>query len=258
MFIFWLLSFSSAFVSSGNSGTECTTLTRNKQSAERGRTEQRNNKIFLNKNVMLANQVGFQIPSFLTKAFAAYTNLLSVHPYPTKIISSGLIGGLGDILIQTVENNGREVPIPFDFRRLAVFSTVAALYIAPVIHVWFDYLNNLQFIQNMSNVRKAGVMMLLDQTIGATVINFLFFVAFEIANYIYPPYNPAKSLLEACVDSAKGNIWVTLVANWKCWPFLNFMNFLLIPVEYRVLVSNVFSVFWNMFLSSVANRDLST
>lgn len=192
----------------------------------------------------------------LSNAIDIYTNLLNQHPYPTKIISSGIVGGLGDILIQFVQKNKSKKA--FDFRRLLVFSTVAALYIAPVIHIWFDWLDKLPFLSGLSNVNKAGVMMLLDQTIGAYVINLFFFVAFETAQRLYPPYGTnSKSWFQSCKDSCTSNMWITLVANWKCWPIINFVNFLLIPAEYRVLFSNIISVFWNMFLSGVANRDLT-
>eukprot|EP01041_Mallomonas_annulata_P001950 gene1950-3786_t len=195
----------------------------------------------------------------LSKFFDAYTNLLLTNPYPTKIISSGIVGGLGDILIQNVQNKMSKTPKPFDFRRLLVFVTVAAFYIAPVIHLWFGYLDSLPFLVGMGGIKKSLVMMILDQTFGAVVVNLFFFVAFEIAQRLYPPYNThSKSLFQACVDNCKSSMWITLIANWKCWPIINFVNFLYIPVEYRVLFSNVISIFWNMFLSSVANRNTSS
>jgi hypothetical protein len=45
-----------------------------------------------------------------------------------------------------------------------------------------------------------------------------------------------------------------MIANWYCWPIINFVNFLVIPLNYRVLFANFCAVFWNMYLSNVANR----
>lgn len=96
------------------------------------------------------------------------------------MVSSAIVGGLGDILIQNVQNAKSKKP--FDYRRLFVFSLVAGLYIAPVIHLWFDFLDKLPVFVGSGNVQKSAVMMLLDQTFGAVVINAFFFVAFEFVS----------------------------------------------------------------------------
>jgi len=194
---------------------------------------------------------------FFTNMLDAYSKLLIEHPYPTKIISSGIVGGVGDALMQ--QYTRRNSDTPFDYRRLAVFTSVAAFYIAPVINVWFNWLNGLPMPANFNTVGKALVQMAIDQTIGATVITAGFFFAFEFAQRAFPPYGTFKeSFLDAGLKSTKNNLWMTLIANWYCWPVINFVNFLYIPLQYRVLFSNLASVFWNMFLSSVANRKAST
>jgi len=71
----------------------------------------------------------------------AYNDKLEKYPYRTKIISSGVVGGLGDILIQLVNNGG--LIHALDMRRLIVFTSVAAFYIAPVINIWFNWLNTM-------------------------------------------------------------------------------------------------------------------
>jgi protein Mpv17 len=38
---------------------------------------------------------------------------------------------------------------------------------------------------------------------------------------------------------------------WKFWPAANIINFGMIPLEYRVLYSNVLSVFWTGYLTIV-------
>ena len=96
------------------------------------------------------------------------------------MLSSAVVGGLGDILIQKVQ--GRTSRVQFDYRRLFVFSLVAGLYIAPVIHIWFDWLDKLYLLVGLSNIQKSLVMMLLDQTFGAVIINMFFFIAFELVS----------------------------------------------------------------------------
>lgn len=192
---------------------------------------------------------------WFTKLFEQYGTLLEKYPYLTKCISSGIVGGSGDILIQQY-NRRSDSTKKFDWRRLLVFTAVAALYIAPVIHLWFGYLNTLPYPATMSNLSKAGIMILLDQTFGAVFITAGFFYAFELAQFLFPPYHEkrARNFLQAGYDANVHNLWTALLANWSCWPLINFVNFLVIPIQYRLLFSNFAAVFWNMFLSSVANR----
>lgn len=115
---------------------------------------------------------------FLTSLLNGYTGLLSSHPYITKIVSSAVVGGLGDFLIQSYD--GRTSKKPIDLRRLLVFSMVTGIYIAPVIHLWFNFLAGMPFLAKMSNMKQALWMMFVDQTVGATIITMGFFFAFEM------------------------------------------------------------------------------
>jgi protein Mpv17 len=188
----------------------------------------------------------------------SYSKLLEEHPYTTKMISSGVIGGIGDFLIQKVQ--GKDTGRAFDFRRWAVFTSVAAFYIAPVINVWFNWLNSLPMLEGMNGFGKALMMTGIDQTIGAVFVNAGFFFAFELFDRIFPKPSPLNlgrpSVIAAGMDAVRNKLWETLVANWYCWPVINFLNFYLVPIQFRVLVSNLAAVFWNMFLSSVANRKV--
>ena len=98
-------------------------------------------------------------------------------------------------------------------------------------------------------------MMFIDQTIGAVLINMGFFVAFELVQQLYPPYPAQRSnfIVEA-QKSIRSNFWITMKTNWMCWPLINFVNFLVIPLRYRLLFLNFFAVAWNMFLSGIANK----
>jgi hypothetical protein len=188
-----------------------------------------------------------------------YSNLLQISPYPTKIITSAFLGGLGDTLIQNLER--RKLKKAFDFRRLVVFMLVTGLYIAPVIHNWFGFLDSMPFLVGLSHPVKAGIMMLTDQTLGAVGVTIGFFYAFEFVSYAYIVYFnfsfsnsfrvrifKAQSIVPSSEDSiletkrpfydlayetCKNCLWKTLVANWYCWPVINYINFLFVPSHYR-------------------------
>jgi hypothetical protein len=125
------------------------------------------------KNTKQAGGVLFLFSSLLN----SYTSLLERSPYPTKMVTSAIIGALGDYLVQKYE--GRKTNKAIDLRRLLVFATVCGLYIAPVIHVWFEFLNKMPFLASLGKYSKAFAMMFVDQSVGATVITLGFFFAFE-------------------------------------------------------------------------------
>ena len=185
---------------------------------------------------------------------ASYSDKLIRFPFATKIISSALVGGVGDLLIQLL--NQKKGLGAFNFRRWLVFTAVAGFYIAPAIHLWFNYLGYLVLPASLGKFGVAFVQMALDQTFGAVIINAGFFYAFALSDAIFPPnLSKLQNVLVEGTKSVRSNMWETLVANWYCWPVINFLNFLVIPLEFRVLFSNFAAVFWNMFLSTIANRN---
>lgn len=149
-----------------------------------------------------AGPFGF-ILSLLKRLVELYNDTINKYPMRTKVISSAVVGGLGDLLIQTLTRKKAGLPWGLDVRRFAVFTTVAGLYIAPVINAWFTWLTKLP-TGSSSKFVQAAVMMLVDQTAGAVLINAGFFFAFELVsvNYtsqhamnIFCSHNSIQSLL---------------------------------------------------------------
>lgn len=113
--------------------------------------------------------------------FKWYNDKLEKHPMLTKVVSSGVIGGLSDVLIQTL--NARKGKLAsFDFRRTAVFSAVCAFYFAPVINTWFNMLSKIPFPARISDTSKVLGMVAIDQTVGNAIVTAGFFYAFEIVS----------------------------------------------------------------------------
>lgn len=204
------------------------------------------------------------MPSF-GKALHCYDKLLLQYPLATKMVSSGLIGGLGDLLIQRVEandekhiHNNMKKKRAIDLRRLFIFTAVSALYFAPFIHYWFAYLENLSFSRPRSKLYKSLVMISLDQLIGAILLKSGFFYAFTIMERLTPPYSSSdssrKSVLSEANELVRTKLWPTLKANWLYWPLVNWVNFMCVPAPYRVLFSNTAALLWNMFLSNLVNK----
>lgn len=77
-----------------------------------------------------------------------------------------------------------------------------------------------------------------------------------------PMYNVVMSVLsmhehplETAAEKLRNNWWSVLKANWTVWPIFQLMSFTLIPVHFRIVCANIWSVGWNCFLSFVHNTS---
>lgn len=50
-------------------------------------------------------------------------------------------------------------------------------------------------------------------------------------------------------DKLESTYWTALTKNWMVWPFVQAINFTIVPLHHRVLVVNVISLGWNCYLS---------
>ena len=159
-----------------------------------------------------------------------YNALLEKHPMTTKIVTSGVIGGLGDIVSQKISDKEGAI----DIRRLVMFTVAAAFYFAPVIGAWFSLLNSLPVPGSAAT--KAVVMIAVDQTIGAVSVIGTYFFFYELIDHLIPGgsaceegKNPIVSIISKGSRTVSSTLPGVLVANWKLWPFVNFLNFRFIP-----------------------------
>lgn len=128
--------------------------------------------------------------SFFDSWMYSYNRQLLLNPMRTKMLSSAIIAALGDIILQLatyVSQNYYDMGaglggFRYDSLRTLSFFLISGLYGAPVTHYWFDYLNNLPFLQRYSKQTKALTMTLIDQTVGAIAVTSGFFFLYEIVS----------------------------------------------------------------------------
>lgn len=136
---------------------------------------------------LTANRATQEVESWLKITTCNYNECLRKAPLLTKAISSAAVAGIGDLLIQLINQKNSKLTgfiggQAVDFRRTLVFSTVAGLYTAPVIHLWYNWLQELPLPDDMSNTSKSLVMVALDQTVGAVAVTSGFFMVYEIVS----------------------------------------------------------------------------
>lgn len=115
----------------------------------------------------------------------AYLRALDNRPIVTKVITSGVICGVGDILAQALAFKSAATDSvtlgafvgALEFQRFAIYGFLGAFWIAPIVHYWFNALESMTKSKNgppktfAGRMGKALKMMALDQAIGAPVVN---------------------------------------------------------------------------------------
>jgi len=177
----------------------------------------------------------------LTTAWGSYQHHLITHPWRTQIIGAGVLTTIGDIITQQfVECKGTS----HDFVRTTRMMVVG-LIIAPVVMTWYLILDRIV----PSTSKTAGFKkMLLDQSLFAPIIICFFFGLTEsLAGK--RPHEIKKKLQESYVE--------TLITNYKIWPLAQTINFTFIPIQHRLAFVQLIALFWNTYLSWMANKPMS-
>ncbi|CAN0107110.1 unnamed protein product, partial [Ectocarpus sp. 13 AM-2016] len=139
---------------------------------------------------------------------------------------------------------------------------LGALWIAPIVHYWFDGLEAVfkdkKAVPGASapsfsmRIFKALKMVVLDQAIGAPLVNAGFMFLFTFATALVSGTGGIESGKKAST-MVKNGIWGTMLVCWRLWPMANMINFLFVPVKLRVLFMNFVGLGWNIYLSAAVN-----
>lgn len=161
-----------------------------------------------------------------------YAGLLEARPLLTKVVTSGVLLGSGDLCTQALVD--RRV----NWRRTGKFALLGALVVAPSLHVWYGFLAR----RFASSVAKRVA---LDQFVFAPA----FLTGFIFLNSFLDYGDAGKAAGEVAKE-----IRPTLGANWLVWIPYQMLNFAFVPVPFQVLANNAMSLFWNSYLSYSLHR----
>ena len=154
------------------------------------------------------------------------------------VFASGVLVAAGDVITQQfAEGRGTN----HDLRRTARMGVVG-LVIGPVLRSWYLTLERIApGIVKTACFKK----MLLDQSLFALVmICFFFSVSETLAGK--RPHEIKEMLQERYVQ--------TLITNYKIWPLAQTLNFTFVPIQHRVGFVQIVAIFWNAYLSWMANK----
>jgi protein Mpv17 len=120
---------------------------------------------------------------------------------------------------------------------LTYLPPLAAIF-GPGATIWYSFLQRHIIIRNSpSSTATIVTRVAMDQFIF-TPTNMLVF----LSSMAWMEGTSIKKKLESTYKTA-------IVKNWYVWPWVQLVNFKLVPLEHRVLVVNVVALGWNCYLS---------
>uniref|UniRef100_A0A914H0K2 Mitochondrial inner membrane protein Mpv17 n=1 Tax=Globodera rostochiensis TaxID=31243 RepID=A0A914H0K2_GLORO len=225
-------------------------------------------------------------PIYLHKHF--FRRIFPGKPFFIQIFSAGALAAVGDILCQKLFEK-RDKWDPFRTSRFAlttaivivifiiprgilfpegkpkpncsqigfwakvnIFILIFSQFLAPIQFHWFRFMDrriggskNTGPAGNKMSVRTGLKRVLADQSIIAPTLTaaFLFCVNFL-----------DSFSAQSAVQRTKRIYFDVLVNNYKFWPFVQMINLTVIPLQFRVVFVQFFSIFWNIFLSFKTNN----
>ncbi|EKD04539.1 hypothetical protein A1Q2_01111 [Trichosporon asahii var. asahii CBS 8904] len=161
-----------------------------------------------------------------------YTNFLTQKP----LLGNSVTGA------QVVEKKGWK---NYDWKRTGRIVLWGAGIFSPAVTVWFRYLDRLP---GRGTIPGTALRVACDQLIASPTVLTGFFTFMTLAE--------GKSLDDAKAKW-KREFWPTLKTNWILWVPFQAFNQGIVPLQYRLLASNLVNIPWNTFLSYVNNRAQS-
>lgn len=174
--------------------------------------------------------------------FGWYNKCLQTRPIITKMITSFITFGSGDLICQQIEK-AKNKDKKYDLMRTFKQGSFGFM-VTPYLHAQFCIIMPWLFRGKGAATTIKSV--IYDQLIGAPIFTSLFFIYLDMSN--------GRTFNESVKELEK-KLLPTLYMNWKVWPTLMLINFSLVPVQYRVLYSNIAGMFWSAYLSSAQNSS---
>ncbi|XP_034672101.1 PXMP2/4 family protein 4 [Drosophila subobscura] len=164
---------------------------------------------------------------------------VKLHPMAKGALTYAIMWPTGSLIQQALE--GRNLK-DYDWARALRFSLFGALYVAPTLYGWVR-LTSAMWPQ--TNLRTGIVKAITEQLSYGPFACVSFFMGMSLLEF--------KSLAEA-VEETKEKAVPTYKVGVCIWPFLQTINFSLVPEHNRVVFVSICSLMWTIFLAYMKTR----
>ncbi|KAL0481351.1 ER membrane protein complex subunit 2 [Acrasis kona] len=164
-------------------------------------------------------------------------------PIVHDMLISGSLYGVGDLICQTIQKKNQD---EFDLVRTGRMVVYGTFVFGPVGHIWYKWLDSsVKASKPLTVVMKK---LAWDELVFAPVCVFGFFVGISLLQ--------GKTSRQS-LEKAQSEFLPTYKLDLAVWPAVQFINFLLVPLKYRMALINFVNVFWNAYMSSVSTKDIT-
>ena len=171
-----------------------------------------------------------------------YDAEISKNPILAQMVMALVVTAIGDILAQQFFEKPKlksTQPAAYSMKRTTKFSLIGAVYAAPILAFWLIFLDDF-FGQDFSFSKLFADQILMNPMIAGGFI------------WINGLSNGVP--LEDSLKLIKNDLPNLMLKAWPYWTVVSAVNFILIPLNYRLLVIKLASIPWNTFLSLFAKK----
>lgn len=120
----------------------------------------------------------------------------------------------------------------------------------PLIHAFHNFLDRVVF----KGMKQTSAFVV----VAKLAIDQLLFAPLFTSLYFYVRAMTEDRSISSTTETLKKDLAGIMRKNWSVWVPANFVNYLLVPLNLRVLFGSVVAFFWNAYLISRASRSSHT
>ena len=204
-----------------------------------------------------------------------YHQLLSTHPYPTKMTTAAVVLGASDMTAQWIKYKKRQQRssssvlsgFEWDSKRTVLMSCYGGILLAPFAHKWFLFLN--RTVPAVKPLPRACIQAAADFCIPVPLFMYVFFLwtGFCFGDGIEGVgggegeggrrtncYSD-PGFYSQVIKRANKKVPEMMKSAVVVWPVGVFINYYWIPLLYRVVGLNIISFVWNSYICLVSQSD---
>ncbi|XP_014229108.1 protein Mpv17 [Trichogramma pretiosum] len=177
----------------------------------------------------------------MSNILRAYKQLIVKYPLGMQALQAGALMGLGDQFAQNLVERKSFKELNFD--RTAKFFAIGFCIAGPATRTWYGILDRYFGSKGATTVIKKVAC---DQ--------FLFAPAFIVVLLSAIGLSQGKNIheLKGTLENEYPEI---LYNNYKLWPWVQLVNFYIVPLNYQVLVVQFVALIWNAYISYRTNKE---